>query len=94
MATIEQRKSHSFPKEEARKKAEGLANELKAKLELDWAWRGDTIDFEGKSGKAKGVKGTVDVSDEEILVKIDLPLLLRAFKGMIESRVKEKLDNL
>lgn len=94
MATIEQRKSHAYPKEEARKKAENLAEELKAKLKLEWVWRGDTIDFEAKSGTAKGVKGTVDVSDKEIVVKIDLPFMLRPLKGMVESRVKDKLDKL
>jgi hypothetical protein len=67
MATIEQHKAHAYPIEEARKKAENLAEELKAKLNLEWAWRGDTIDFEAKSGSAKGVK------------------------GMVESRVKDKL---
>jgi putative polyhydroxyalkanoate system protein len=94
MATIEQRKAHSYPKEEARKKAEGLADELKAKLNLEWAWRGDTIDFEAKSGTAKGVKGTVDVGDNEIVVKIDLPFMLRPLKGMVESKVKQKLDTI
>jgi len=33
MATIEQRKPHAYPKEEARKKAEGLAEELKARAD-------------------------------------------------------------
>ena len=92
MATIEQHKPHAYPKEEARKKAENLADELKAKLHLEWSWRGDTIDFEAKSGTAKGVKGTVDVFDKEIVVKIDLPFMLRPLKGMVESKVKAKLD--
>jgi putative polyhydroxyalkanoate system protein len=92
MATIEQRKLHSLPKDEARKKAAELADNLKVKFNLEWAWRGDTIDFEAKSGVAKGAKGTVDVTDKDIVVKIDLPFMLRAFKGTVESKVKEKLD--
>ncbi|GAC1543748.1 MAG: polyhydroxyalkanoic acid system family protein [Polyangiales bacterium] len=92
MATIEQRKSHNLGKEAARKKAEELADQLKTKLSIEWAWRGDTIEFEAKSGAAKGTKGTVDVTDTEIVVKIDLPFMLRPLKGMVESRVKEKLD--
>ena len=94
MATIEQRKAHTLGKEGARKKAEEIADQLKVKLNMEWAWSGDTINFEAKSGAAKGTKGTVDVTDKDITVKIDLPFMLRVMKGMVESRVKEKLDTI
>ena len=95
MATIEERKAHTLGLEGARKKAEELAEQMKQKLSMEWAWgEGDRINFEAKTGTAKGAKGTVDVTDKEIVVKVDLPLLLRAFKGMVASRIKEKLDTI
>ena len=94
MATIEMEKKHTLGKEEARKKAEELADKMKEKLGIEWAWSGDRINFEAKSGAAKGSKGHVNVSDSAIRVEVDLPFMLRPLKGMVESKIKEKLDAL
>ncbi|GAC1352798.1 MAG: polyhydroxyalkanoic acid system family protein [Polyangiales bacterium] len=94
MATIEIRKQHTLSKDDARKKAEELADKMKDKLSMEWTWSGDSIVFEAKSGAAKGSKGHVDVSDSEIGVFVDLPFLLRPLKGMVESKIKEKLDTI
>jgi len=94
MATIEMEKPHSIGKDGARKKAEELADRMKEKIGIEWAWAGDSIKFEAKSGAAKGAKGRVDVTDSKIRVEVDLPLMLRPLKGMVESRIKEKLDTL
>ncbi|MDP9150797.1 MAG: polyhydroxyalkanoic acid system family protein [Myxococcota bacterium] len=92
MSTIDVRRSHSLPKEEARRRAEGLAQAMQEKLELEWIWQGDRILFEAPRGAAKGTKGSVDVSDSEVRVQIDLPFLLRVMKGTIESKVNDKLN--
>jgi putative polyhydroxyalkanoate system protein len=94
MATIEMEKKHALGKDEARKKAEELADKMKEKLGITWAWSGDRINFEAKSGAAKGSKGFVNVSDSAIRVEVDLPFMLRPLKGMVESKIKEKLDAL
>jgi len=94
MATIELRRSHSLPIEEARKRAEDLARSLEGKLGLEWRWEGDRLVFEAPRGAAKGTRGAVGVAVNEISVEIDLPFVLRMLKGKIESRVKEKLDHL
>lgn len=94
MATIEMEKPHNIGKEGARKKAEELADRMKEKIGIEWAWAGDAIKFEAKSGAAKGAKGRVCVTDAIIRVEVDLPLMLRPLKGMVESRIKEKLDTL
>ncbi len=91
MSTIDVRRTHALPKEEARKRAESLAKAMQSRFDLDWRWEGDRILFEAPKGAAKGTKGSVDVSDEEVRVQIDLPLLLRVMKGTIESKVQEKL---
>ena len=92
MATIEIRKPHNLGRDAARAKAEEIANRLKEKLSLDWQWEGDSVLFEAKGGKAKGAKGTLVVTASEITVNVDLPLLLRPLKGMVESKIREKLD--
>ncbi|MBV9947711.1 MAG: polyhydroxyalkanoic acid system family protein [Myxococcales bacterium] len=91
MATIDVRRSHTLPKEEAKKRAEDLARSMQQRLDLEWRWEGDRILFEAPRGAAKGTKGTVDVDDKEVRVLIDLPLLLRVMKGTVESKVQEKL---
>jgi len=94
MATIDITRSHALPKDEAKKRAEGIANGMKAKLNLEWRWVGDVIRFEASSGAAKGTKGEISVTDKDVRVQIDLPFMLRVMKGTVESKVNEKLDAL
>lgn len=94
MATIEMEKKHNLGKDVARQRAEDLAVKLKEKMSLDWRWNGDVIDFDAKTGSAKGTKGKVIVSDTSLRVEVDLPFLLRPLKGMVESKIQEKLDSI
>ena len=63
-------------------------------FDLDWRWEGDRIVFDAPRGAAKGTRGSVDVSDNDVRVQIDLPMLLRMLKGTVESKVNEKLAQL
>lgn len=94
MATIDIKRGHSLPIEDAKKKAEELAKSMESKLGLTWAWAGDAIKFEAPSGIAKGAKGAVSVSTTEVRVEVDLPFMLRVMKGSIEDRINEKLKQL
>ena len=92
MATIDIKRAHDLGIEVAKQKAEVLANGMKDKLGIEWRWDGDEIRFNAPSGMAKGSNGTVSCEPKSIRVQIDLPFLLRAMKGMVESKVNEKLD--
>lgn len=94
MATIDIRRQHSLDKEEAKKRAEELARSMEDKIGIRWRWEGDLIRFDAPSGAAKGTTGVVRVEPASVQVEIDLPFLLRAMKGMVESKVNEKLDSL
>lgn len=94
MATIDVRRNHSLPKDEAKRRAEDLAKSMQQKLELEWRWEGDRIVFEAPRGAAKGTKGSVEVSSVDVRVQIDLPLVMRLLKGTVESKVTEKLAQL
>ena len=94
MATIDVRRTHELTKDEAKKRSEELAKSMQQKLDLDWRWEGDRILFDAPRGMAKGTKGSVDVSDKDVRVQIDLPFLLRAMKSTVESKVNEKLSQI
>lgn len=94
MATIDVRRTHSLPKDEAKKRAEDLAKSMQQRLDLEWRWEGDRIVFEAPRGAAKGTKGTVEVTGDDVRVQIDLPLLMRMLKGTVEAKVNEKLAEL
>jgi putative polyhydroxyalkanoate system protein len=91
MATIDIRHPHNLSKEDARTKAEDLARGMKEKLGIEWKWDGDRIQFDAPGGAAKGVTGQVQVGPSDVHIQIDLPFLLRAMKGTIESKVRERL---
>lgn len=92
MATIDIRRQHTLSKDEAKKRAEELAKSMETKLGIRWRWEGDVIRFDAPSGAAKGATGVVSVEPSSVRVEIDLPFLLRAIKGTVESKVNEKLE--
>jgi putative polyhydroxyalkanoate system protein len=94
MATIDIRRSHTLEKDEARKRAEALAKSMEEKLGIRWHWDGDRIRFDVPAGAAKGASGTVSVDPKDVRVEVDLPFLLRAVKGTVESKINQKLDEL
>ena len=94
MATIDIKRGHSLPLEDAKKKAEELAQGMQSKFGIVWKWDGNTIRFDAPSGAAKGTKGEVAVTEKDVRVAIDLPFMLRVMKGTIEDKVNEKLNAL
>ncbi len=92
MATIDIKRSHTLPIEEAKKRAEELARGMETKFDMVWQWDGDIIRFNAPKGTAKGTKGEVSVTTSEVRVQIDLPFMLRVMKGTIEQKVQEKLE--
>ncbi|APR83366.1 Hypothetical protein A7982_08715 [Minicystis rosea] len=94
MATIDIRRSHTLDKGEAKARAEKLAKSMEEKLGIRWRWEGDQIKFDAPSGAAKGATGVVYVDPSAVRVEVDLPFLLRAVKGTVESKINEKLDQL
>ena len=94
MSTIDIRRAHQLSVDDAKAKAEELAKSMEDRLGIRWHWEGQNIKFDAPSGVAKGATGTVSITASEVRVEIDLPFLLRAVKGSVEDKVKEKLDKL
>ena len=89
MADIEVRRAHSLSLEEARKVAQQLADQLKDQFQLDSEWHGNTLKF-----NRSGVKGHVHVSDKDVALEISLGLMLKAFKGKIQSEVTKNMEKM
>ena len=87
MANIHIKQQHNLAHDEARKRVEEIARDLKKKLNADYAWKGESLQF-----KRSGASGSIDLSDEFIELNIKLGMLLAPMKGKIESAIKEKLD--
>ena len=94
MATIDVTRAHALSKDDAKKKAEEFAKSMQERLDLEWRWEGDSIQFDAPRGAAKGTKGEVSVTDSAVRVQIDLPFMLRVMKGTIEEKVNDKLNSL
>lgn len=94
MATIDITHPHKLPQADARSRAEELAKGMKERLGIDWKWDGDKIRFDAPSGAARGVTGQCSINASDVRIEIDLPFLLRAMKGTIEGKVKERLEKL
>lgn len=92
MANIEITRTHKLAQPEAKKRAETIAKDMVGKLAgMRWEWSGDTIRFDAPSGTAKGVTGTLALTPGSIRVAVDLPFMLKIFKGKIESEINEAL---
>jgi len=94
MSTIDVRHAHGMPKDNAKKLAEDLVRSMKHGADFDVRWEGDRLVFAAPRGLAKGTRGAIDVTNQEVHVTIDLPLHLRLVKQMMESKLNEKLTRL
>ena len=94
MASIDIKKDHTLGLATAKEKVGEVAERLQSKLGITWKWEGDKVVFHADSGMAKGVKGTIAVTDAKVHTQIDLPFLLKAMKSTIEKKVQEELSGL
>lgn len=87
MAKIDVTQSHSLPIEEAKLRMEKVQAELTQKYGLSFSWEGDRrVQVSGK-----GVKGTIQLTETQVSVNLDLSFILTPVKGKIESRLREQL---
>jgi putative polyhydroxyalkanoate system protein len=82
-------KKHALSGAEARKTAEILADRLAAEYNAKWQWQDNDLKL-----TAKGVHGLLHVGHDMVDIKVDLGMVLRPFRGKIENRIKEELDDI
>ena len=89
---------HHTTREKARtvieQKVEAMLNQFGGKVDdLQQQWTGDTLEFKGKARGFK-VEGTVEVTDEEIILHGKLPLMALPFEPRIREAVKREAENM
>lgn len=94
MVSINIRRPNCLGKALVRQKTESLAMSMEAKLGIRWRWEGDELTFDAPRGEALGTTGSVSVDDTSVRVEIDLPQLLRAFRGAVEGAINAELARL
>ena len=87
MSLIHIRREHRLPRDRVKEQINGLAEELKARLEADYAWQDDTLTF-----KRTGASGRIVVEDREVDVQIKLGMLLKPFRSTVEQAICDYLD--
>lgn len=83
---IEHQTKHS--KEEIRSKLTEIMGKVEESYNLTGSWSGDTYTF-----KRKGLDGKATIADNKVSVQMEMGMLLGAFKGKIESELKQRLKD-
>ena len=89
MSVIDIHRAHSLDKEHAREAAETLAKDLSKQFDVNYQWEGDLLKF-----KRSGVKGQLDISENDLHIRLELVLMLRPFKSRIEQEIHSQLDQI
>lgn len=89
MSVIDIHRAHSLDKAHAREAAETLAKDLSSQFDVNYEWQGDRLQF-----KRSGVKGSLDISMQELHIHLELGFMLRPFKSRIEQEIHSQLDQI
>ena len=87
MAHIAIAKKHALTHPKARAAAEKIAVDLNKRFDLDYAWKGDDIEF-----KRSGLTGALHVGKETVRLDCQLGLMLSLLKPTIEAEVEKQFD--
>lgn len=87
MAHIAIAKKHTLTHSKAKAAAEKVAIDLNKRFDLDYAWKGDNIQF-----KRSGLTGALHVGKETVRLDCELGLMLSLLKPAIEAEVHKQFD--
>jgi hypothetical protein len=89
---------HNTNREEARKIVDERIGQLLAQFggmasDVEHEWSGDVLSF---SAKARGLsaKGTVEVTDSEVIIHGKLPLMALPFESKIRGLVEKEAESM
>jgi putative polyhydroxyalkanoate system protein len=94
MSAIVIQRNHSMETEELRDAVERLLEEFSS--DHPGLIKGVEWESSGKRAKAKGkgFNATFEMGSSTVVVRIELSLLARAFKGKVESGLTRKMDEI
>jgi putative polyhydroxyalkanoate system protein len=82
-------RSHSLPPQEALSVVKSVAADIEQEYGVQSSWQGDTMQFKGS-----GVRGTLQLSADEMVLDVNLDFLLFAFRDSIAARIERKFDQM
>ena len=85
---------HNTTKTEAKQKVEKRLDDLQRQYghyasDIQKNWDGDRLDFEVKARGFTG-KGTVEITDSEVIIDGKLPLIAKPFEPRIKSTLEQE----
>ncbi len=91
-------KRHNTTKQAARQKMESLQSTLMQQFgdkvsNSKYEWQGDVMEFSGKIS-VFNIEGKLHVKDEEVILDVSFPFLLRPYQGKIQGEIERQLDEL
>lgn len=87
MSDIDIHRTHRLPLKDARAKVEHIAERIAERFDVDYGWRGNTLEF-----TRSGVQGLIAVSSKDVRVTVRLGFLLFALKSAIEREIDKTID--
>ena len=87
MAMIAIAKKHALSHQKAKAAAEKIAVDLNKRFDLDYAWKGDEIEF-----KRSGLSGALQVGKDTVKLDCQLGMMLSLLKPTIEAEVHKQFD--
>ncbi len=86
MSNIHIKHPYALLPDEARKRVEEIAKDLRKEYKMDYSWKGDQLHF-----RRSGASGSVELGDGILDLKIKLGMMLRPMKGKIEDSIRKNL---
>jgi putative polyhydroxyalkanoate system protein len=87
MAKLSIEKKHQLTHKKAKEAAQRVADDLKARFELKYAWRGNAIEFE-----RPGLTGKMEVGKDNVRLDADLGMILSLLKPKLEAEIHKEFD--
>ena len=87
MSILSITKKHHLSHEHAKRAAEQVAKDLRARFELDYKWHGDRIEF-----ARPGLSGELHIAKDHVRLDCQLGLLFSTLKPAIEREVHREFD--
>ena len=85
MARLSIARKHQLTHKKAKDAAQKVADDLKARFELNYAWRGNEIEF-----NRPGLSGKMLVGKDEVRLDCELGLMLSLLRPVLEAEIDKE----
>ena len=85
MAKLSIARKHHLSHKKAKDAAQKVADDLKARFELTYAWRGNEIEF-----NRPGLSGRMHVGQDEVRLDCELGLVLSLLRPALEAEIDKE----